>query len=380
MFFRDDYDRYGRDYYPRDRYDDRPPPPLARGGYSLLDDPPLHFRDLSPPPKLRMKDPLRDLEGTGGYLQGSVYIIPGRSKAPTREKPTKCNTVFVGSLPESISERHLYDTFKEFGPIQDVRVARSRGFGHVEFKNESSVDKAILFNGYSIRIGPDREDVAEIHVDYAQSREASDAKRRMKSGEMLAFNAPNAQTVSSDLRNEDTFEFAAKNLVMWFEKGNCSSATANTFFGLLSSINSHCHKLTKDIKSKEEDCQAQIARYKEGLEDLYRYCKLPFSFDFENESLFSCILVFVGDIIDDVFEKASQKKSWDQFTKPQRKTIGQWKDVAQELKKDLASKIDEPVSMSPTKGNESPDGEPPTKKMKAGLGNCAILVTLYITS
>lgn len=283
MYYRDDYDlppsRYPRDYYPRDRYDDRPP--LSRSGYSLLDDPP-HYRDLvasPPPPKLRMKDPIRGAVGFGsdmepsGYVQGCVFIIPGRPKPPTREKPQKCNTVFVGSLPEGTSDKHLYDTFKEFGPIQDVRVARTRGFGHVEFKNETSVDKAILFNGYSIRIGPDREDVSEIHVDYAQSREASDAKRRLKTGEMLVFNAPNAHTVSSDLRSEATFEFAAKNLVSWFEKGNCSSTTANTFFGLLSSINTHCHKLTKDIKGKEEDIQAQIAKYKEDLEELYKYCK-----------------------------------------------------------------------------------------------------------
>lgn len=81
-------------------------------------------------------------------------------------------------------------------------------------------------------------------------------------------------------------------------------------------------------------------------------------------------MIHTGDIIDDVFEKASQKKSWDQFTKPQRKSIGQWKDAANDLRKEIGSKIDEPVVLSPEKGAESRDGsEPPTKKMKADSGN-----------
>ena len=77
--------------------------------------------------------------------------------------------------------------------------------------------------------------------------------------------------------------------------------------------------------------------------------------------------VFSGDIIDSVFEKASQKKAWDQFTKPQRKTIGQWKESAQELRKELSSKLND-TSESIGSGNEESETEPPTKKMKADIG------------
>ncbi len=276
--YRDEYDmdlpsRYPRgDYGSRDRYDDRPPP---RSGYGpLLDDPPYYRDVITPPSRLGSKESRFGVElEAGGYAQGSVYLVKRLPKTKLRDKPAKCNTVFVGTLPQGTTEKHLYDAFCEFGSIVDVRVARSRGFGHIEFKNESSVDEAIKLNGYILRIGPHPRDASDIQVDYAQSREASDAKRRIQTGDMLVFNAQNAHLVSSDLRSEELFSFAAKNLVSWIEKGNCSSATANTFFGLLSSVNTHCHKLNKEAKSKEEECQTHIVKMKEGLKNLLGDCK-----------------------------------------------------------------------------------------------------------
>ena len=275
--YRDEYDlpgpaRYPREYYERERYEERLPPP--RGSYPLLDDPPYYrMRDETPRSK---ETRFLGTEYEGGLVQGSVLLVPPQfypAKGPSREKPQKCNTVFVGSIPEGTTEKHLYDAFCECGNIQDVRVARSRGFGHVEFKTDAAVDKAILLNGYTLRIGPSSKEASKIQVDYAQSREASDAKRRMKAGEMLVFNAPNAHIISSDLRNEESFEFAAKNLISWIEKGSCSSTTANTFFGLLSSINTHCHKISKEAKSKEEECLSLITKAKEEIEKLLKDCE-----------------------------------------------------------------------------------------------------------
>lgn len=277
--FRDEYeyDRY-RDYYERDRYGERERPlGLRSGAYSPpLDD---HYyrrsrnEPLLPPPT-RSKDRYRSEEL---YPGSSVMITPppvSQMKPPMRERPPKCNTVFVGTLPEGAMEKHLYDIFCECGPIQDVRIARNKTFGHVEFKYESSVDKAILLSGYMVRIRTSSGDsVSSIQVDFAQSKELSDAKRRMKSGEFLVFNAPNAQIISTDLRNEDTFEFAAKNLVQWMEKGSCSATTANTFFGLLSSVNTHCHKLEKDTKMKEKEEEEFFQGKADGLQDLLLQCK-----------------------------------------------------------------------------------------------------------
>ena len=84
--------------------------------------------------------------------------------------------------------------------------------------------------------------------------------------------------------------------------------------------------------------------------------------------------MFVGDRIATVFEKASQKKAWDQFTKPQRKTIGQWKESAQELHRDLTNKINAPMlADSVPSDNEDSEGgrEPPVKKIRADTSKLA---------
>ena len=291
---RDDYDlpppRYSRDYFDEPppsrlstRYDDRDRLSSRYAPPSVLDDP-YYLREepLLPRPKeaaLGMTSRFGLDAEPGAYVQGSVMIIPPppfSAKPSRREKPVKCDTVFVGSLPESMTEKNLYDLFSECGPIQDVRIARGRHFGHVEFKYDTAVEKAIELAGYTIRIGSSgtSADEGKLHIDYAQSRAESDAKRRMKSGEPLTFSAPNAATVSSDLRQEETFDFASKNLVYWMEeRGNCTTSTANTFFGLLSSVNSHCHKITKNIRAAEDELQEEVKRKNKTLSRLLAQCK-----------------------------------------------------------------------------------------------------------
>jgi len=73
-----------------------------------------------------------------------------------------------------------------------------------------------------------------------------------KKTKMMAFNVHNASTVSSDLHRDEAFAYAAKNVVHWIDRGNCNQSTANTFFGLISSINTHSRKVAKSIKTKED--------------------------------------------------------------------------------------------------------------------------------
>lgn len=288
--YREDYDvipyppRY-REYYERDlgRYGERD---RHSRGYSptQLDD--HYYRGLDRGGTTRREDPFpppirsgrgRDL-AKGAYVQGSVTLAPPppfQSAVLAREKPTSCNTVFVGTIPEGTTEKHLYDIFCECGPIQDVRIARNKTYGHVEFRHEGSVDKAIQLNRYTVYIvTPSGEEYsAAIQVDYAQSRELSDAKRRMKSGDLLPFNAANAQIISSDLRNDDTFEYAARNLIQWIEKGNCTSTTAGTFFGLMSSVNNHGFKLEKEMKARDRDEEEFYMKKRSQLQQLVVQCK-----------------------------------------------------------------------------------------------------------
>ena len=295
--FRDEFDRdlesrYRdfRDSYYEDRARDRAydfesrdrglrsalPPP------SLLDDP--YYRrleSLESRPTLRDPLPLSPLPEAvepGAEVIGTAILIPASPfdpKPKQRDKPANCDTVFVGSLPDNCKESHLFDIFSKCGKIADVRISRGRNFGHVQFHHEEAVDKAIELSGCRIRVGPSNSltDVGKIHVDFAAPKGDPELQKRIQDSEMLTFTAQNASTISADLHREEAFMYAAKNVVHWIERGNCNPTTSNTFFGLISSINTHTRKLAKNTKTKEEDFATLARKTKEQFDKMEKECK-----------------------------------------------------------------------------------------------------------
>lgn len=87
------------------------------------------------------------------------------------EKQEGCCTVFVGNLSFQIDEDTLREAFAECGEITNVRFAEDRetgefrGFGHVEFAETESTDKALGMAGSDIMGRACR-------VDYANDRRA----------------------------------------------------------------------------------------------------------------------------------------------------------------------------------------------------------------
>ena len=293
--YRADFDResprYPRDPFYDDRtrdrafdYDDRergtrpsyPPPPLPPlpplddPFYRRLDD--LESRALVPP---RSRDSLEQ----GAEMLGSVIIIPPspfETKPRKRDKPLNCDTIFVGSLPDNISERHLYDLFSKCGKIAEIRIALGRNFAHVQFQSGEMIEQALELSGCRIRIGPSSSlaDTSKIHVDFAQARGEADFKKRVKEGELMIFTPQNASIVSTDLHREEAFQYAAKNLIHWIERRNCTQTTSNTFFGLISSVNTHCRKVAKNIKSKQEQVADFMQKHKSSIEEFESDCEL----------------------------------------------------------------------------------------------------------
>ena len=314
--YRDDYDReldsYSRrDHYKRssrDRgynYDSRDmdyrssyPPPSS----SLLDDPfyrrldDLEARILSRgPPSHIPRDPLgdreplletirekerdRDLDEPGSLLYGSVVIIPNSPfdpKPKRRPKPPGCTTVFVGSLPDNTTEKNIYDLFSKCGKINDVRLTAKRNFCHVQFAGEVEVEKAMELSQCRMRVGPSNTtaDVSRIHVDYAQDKAEVAFQRRIQECEMLDFTTANVTQLSTDIHREQAFEYAMRNIIRWFDKGECSNETSNTFFSLISSINNQSRRITKNIKSKDEEAADFRLRRKKFFQSVERDCKL----------------------------------------------------------------------------------------------------------
>lgn len=65
--------------------------------------------------------------------------------------------IFVGSLPFSIDEADLRDSFEVYGTVNSVKIitdkftGRSKGFGFVEMENDTEAEKAIQeLNGATV--------------------------------------------------------------------------------------------------------------------------------------------------------------------------------------------------------------------------------------
>lgn len=105
-----------------------------------------------------------------------VTLFPPNVSAPpptTREKPPGCKTVFVGGLPENVSDDQLVrEMFEQCGEIATIRMSK-KNFCHVRFELEQSIEAAIYLSGYRIRIGSnsDPPNIGRLHVDYAQARD-----------------------------------------------------------------------------------------------------------------------------------------------------------------------------------------------------------------
>lgn len=83
----------------------------------------------------------------------TLYPPPPSAPPPTtRERPNGCRTVFVGGLPDNITESIITDVFERCGKIYTLRLSK-KNFCHIRFFYENSVDAAICLSGYRIRIG-----------------------------------------------------------------------------------------------------------------------------------------------------------------------------------------------------------------------------------
>ena len=342
---------------PRDLYYDDRVRERSYGDYDDIDRkryaPPLDdpyyrhpFDDLEPPRRGRPVDPLPPLPPlpamsgdetnqdptTGVVVCGSVILIPTSpfdKKPNVRTKHGVCKTVFVGSLPDNATNKHLQDMFSRCGKVIDVRVSKGRNFGHVQFEQEEDVERALQLSGCRIRIGPSSSltDTGRIHVDYAQPRSESEMSKRAESSEPLPYNGTNAGMISADLHGEDTFWVAAKNVKTWIERGNCNASTTNMFFGLISSCNTHSRKIAKKVKELEKEEKEFAAIRKTKCERLLKESKtfLDTCTCIDLHKYFS----FLGKVVKEVLMAAcAQRTAWDGFTKPQRKSINQWKDAA----------------------------------------------------
>ncbi|XP_022904307.2 ecto-NOX disulfide-thiol exchanger 2 isoform X1 [Onthophagus taurus] len=304
---------------------------MSMGNYGMI--PPM----MAPDPNIIPTEPSIIINPVKEIIHcKSCTLFPPNPNAPpptTRERPPGCRTVFVGGLPENMTEEIITEVFERCGEITTLRLSK-KNFCHIRFVYEASIDSAIFLSGYRIRIGSNNDppNTGRLHVDYAQARDdqyewecrqrqlqrEQRHRERMEEERLRPPSPPpvvhytdhEASAVSEKLKQDDTFTKAVQIVITWLERGDCSKRNANTFYSMIQSTNSHVRRLLNE-KTQYED---ELMKAREIMKGRMQGILLQFS---QIERLFSA---------------ACHKKVWDHFTKAQRKNIELWKKQSMEIK------------------------------------------------
>ncbi|RXN20979.1 ecto-NOX disulfide-thiol exchanger 1 isoform X1 [Labeo rohita] len=266
----------------------------------------------------------------------SCTLFPQNPNLPppsTRERPPGCKTVFVGGLPENATEEIIKEVFDQCGEIVAIRKSK-KNFCHIRFIEEFMVDKALYLSGYRMRIGSstDKKDSGRIHVDFAQARDdlyeweckqrllAREERHRRKIQEerlrppspppIMHYSEHEAALLAEKLKvgfawtyYDNKFSEATAVLFTWIDRGEVNRRTANHFYSMIQSANSHVRRLMNEKAQHEEEMELAKEHFKNSL--------LAILTQFEQ--------------ITAVFTAATRQKAWDHFSKAQRKNIDIWR-------------------------------------------------------
>ncbi|GAA6108191.1 ecto-NOX disulfide-thiol exchanger 1 isoform X1 [Tachysurus ichikawai] len=309
----------------------------------------------------------------------SCTLFPQNPNLPppsTRERPPGCKTVFVGGLPENASEEIIREVFDQCGEIVAIRKSK-KNFCHIRFSEEFMVDKAIYLSGYRMRIGSstDKKDSGRIHVDFAQARDdlyeweckqrlfAREERHRRKIQEdrlrppsptpIMHYSEHEAGLLAEKLKDDSKFSEAIAVLFTWIERGEVNRRSANQFYSMIQSANSHVRRLMNEKAQHEEEMEQAKEHFKNAL--------LTILTQFEQ--------------ITGVFSAATRQKAWDHFSKAQRKNIDIWRKQCEELRNAHSEEImgirrEEEMEMSDEDLEENPC-------KKGRMDNSALAVCSY---
>merc|ERR1719259_42907 len=295
---------------------------------------------------------------------------PSRMGPPptTRDKPLGCRTVFIGGLPENVTEEMVCDVFERCGEITSVRLSK-KNFAHIRYELEEFVENAVFLSGYRMRINDssDSSNTGRLHVDYAQARDdqydyecrqraAQREQRRREREQQDALRPPSpppvphyteheASLVAETLKDangtrEPAFAKAASTLVAWLDRGDCSKRNIGQFYAMIQ----HTHSHTRRLLSEKMQAEDELAKFREQTKARMQGIVNQF------------------DQIEKVFTASSRQKVWDHFTKAQRRNIDTWKKQSQEMKR---VQLDEEDKDEDNEEMDCSDEEPPAKRAKS---------------
>uniref|UniRef100_A0A5F9DIK4 Ecto-NOX disulfide-thiol exchanger 1 n=1 Tax=Oryctolagus cuniculus TaxID=9986 RepID=A0A5F9DIK4_RABIT len=221
----------------------------------------------------------------------SCTLFPQNPNLPppsTRERPPGCKTVFVGGLPENATEEIIQEVFEQCGDITAIRKSK-KNFCHIRFAEEFMVDKAIYLSGYRMRLGSstDKKDSGRLHVDFAQARDDFyewECKQRMRAREerhrrkleedrlrppsppaIMHYSEHEAALLAEKLKDDSKFSEAITVLLSWIERGEVNRRSANQFYSMVQSANSHVRRLMNEKATHEQEMEEAKENFKNAL-------------------------------------------------------------------------------------------------------------------
>ncbi|XP_043987704.1 ecto-NOX disulfide-thiol exchanger 1 isoform X1 [Gambusia affinis] len=294
----------------------------------------------------------------------SCTLFPQNPNLPppsTRERPPGCRTVFVGGLPENATEDIIREVFDQCGEIIAIRKSK-KNFCHIRFSEEFMIDKAIYLSGYRMRIGSstDKKDSGRIHVDFAQARDdlyeweckqrllAREERHRRKIHEdrlrppspppIVHYSEHEAALLAEKLKDDNKFSETTAVLFTWIDRGEVNRRTANHFYSMIQSANSHVRRLMSEKALHEEEM--------ERAKEIFKNALMAILTQFEQ--------------ITAIFTAATRQKAWDHFSKAQRKNIDIWRKQCEELRNAHSEEImgirrEEEMEMSDDDSDDIPN-------------------------
>ena len=226
-------------------------------------------------------------------------LLPPNPKAPPptiRDRPPGCRTVFVGGLPDLITEEIVREIFESCGEISTLRMSK-KNFCHIRFRQEEAIDRAIYLSGYRVRLNNtnDQSIFGRLHVDYAQARDDQydyeckqrQLQREQRHRERMSLDRLRSQSpppiphytdheasmVGESLRNNDTFVKAVQTITIWLERGDCSKRNANVFYSMIQSTHAHVRRLTGEKQQLEEDLRKARESFRKQMLTMSAQCK-----------------------------------------------------------------------------------------------------------
>ena len=228
----------------------------------------------------------------------SCCVYPPKASAPkatTRDRPLGCRTVFVGGLPENITEDIIKEVFEQIcGKICAIRLSK-KNFCHIRFESEKSVDPAIGLSGHRIKINDldDSANTGRMHIDYAQARDDQydwECRQRALQREMrhrerqeydrkcppspptVHFSDHEATQLIDKLKCDQSFLNAAQVLINWLDRGECQKRNSGHFYAMIQSTNNHVRRLQNERTSFENEWISARQLYHSRMQSVLVEC------------------------------------------------------------------------------------------------------------